>query len=255
MSWTSASSPSPARSRASSRAACCASARIRSAPDPANYHWFIGNGMVHGVRLRDGRAEWYRRRFVRDDEVVAAIGWPAVAGPAPRLRARRRRRQHQRDRPRRHASTRSSRRAICRSSSTPSSRRSGARTSAARCPAASARIRSAIRRRASCGPPSTRRSPNQIQMVVVGDDGRVRKTVDVPVPGEPDGARLRDHRALLRAARPAGAVCARGDRARRLVPLRAGSPSTARASACCRARAAPRTSSGATSSPATSSIR
>ena len=51
------------------------------APDPARYHWFIGNGMVHGVRLREGRAESYRRRYVRDDEVVKAKGWPAVTGP------------------------------------------------------------------------------------------------------------------------------------------------------------------------------
>lgn len=28
-------------------------------------HWFTGHGMVHGVRLRDGRAEWYRNRWVR----------------------------------------------------------------------------------------------------------------------------------------------------------------------------------------------
>ena len=33
--------------------------------DPATQHWFTGAGMVHGVRLRDGRAEWYRNRFVR----------------------------------------------------------------------------------------------------------------------------------------------------------------------------------------------
>jgi carotenoid cleavage dioxygenase len=33
-------------------------------PDPATYHWFTGEGMVHGVRLRDGRAEWYRNRWV-----------------------------------------------------------------------------------------------------------------------------------------------------------------------------------------------
>jgi carotenoid cleavage dioxygenase len=32
-------------------------------PDPATYHWFTGEGMVHGVRLRDGRAEWYRNRW------------------------------------------------------------------------------------------------------------------------------------------------------------------------------------------------
>jgi carotenoid cleavage dioxygenase len=27
-------------------------------------HWFLGNGMVHGVRLRAGKALWYRNRFV-----------------------------------------------------------------------------------------------------------------------------------------------------------------------------------------------
>src|SRR5262249_44027049 len=37
--------------------------------DAASYHWFTGPGMVHGVRLRDGRAEWYRRRWVRSDRV------------------------------------------------------------------------------------------------------------------------------------------------------------------------------------------
>lgn len=49
--------------------------------DPATYNWFTGNGMVHGVRLRDGRAVWYRNRFVRDDRVVASRGLPAVPGP------------------------------------------------------------------------------------------------------------------------------------------------------------------------------
>jgi len=28
-------------------------------------HPFIGDGMVHGVRLRDGKAEWYRNRYVQ----------------------------------------------------------------------------------------------------------------------------------------------------------------------------------------------
>jgi 8'-apo-carotenoid 13,14-cleaving dioxygenase len=32
--------------------------------DPAVHHWFLGAGMVHGVRLRGGRAEWYRNRSV-----------------------------------------------------------------------------------------------------------------------------------------------------------------------------------------------
>lgn len=51
------------------------------AADPARYHWFLGNGMVHGVALRGGRAAWYRNRFVRDEELVAAKGWPEVPGP------------------------------------------------------------------------------------------------------------------------------------------------------------------------------
>ena len=32
--------------------------------DPERYHWFAGDGMVHGLRLRDGKAEWYRNRYV-----------------------------------------------------------------------------------------------------------------------------------------------------------------------------------------------
>jgi len=28
-------------------------------------HWFIGDGMIHGVELRDGKATWYRNRWVR----------------------------------------------------------------------------------------------------------------------------------------------------------------------------------------------
>jgi carotenoid cleavage dioxygenase len=28
-------------------------------------HWFAGDGMIHGIRLRDGKAEWYRNRWVQ----------------------------------------------------------------------------------------------------------------------------------------------------------------------------------------------
>lgn len=45
-----------------------------SIPDPAAYHWFMGTGMVHGLRLRDGKAEWYRNRWVRNAEVAAQLG-------------------------------------------------------------------------------------------------------------------------------------------------------------------------------------
>ena len=37
--------------------------------------------MVHGVRLRDGRAEWYRNRFVRDSTVTEVKHWPRTPGP------------------------------------------------------------------------------------------------------------------------------------------------------------------------------
>jgi carotenoid cleavage dioxygenase-like enzyme len=57
---------------------------LRNGPNPMrlddpNYHWFLGTGMVHGVRLRDGRAEWYRNRSVRSNAVANVLGekWPA----------------------------------------------------------------------------------------------------------------------------------------------------------------------------------
>ncbi len=51
------------------------------APNPETHHWFAGYGMVHGLRLRGGRAEWYRNRYVRSDGVTQAFGWPEVPGP------------------------------------------------------------------------------------------------------------------------------------------------------------------------------
>jgi carotenoid cleavage dioxygenase-like enzyme len=44
--------------------------------DPMTHHWFTGEGMVHGIRLRDGRAEWYRNRWVRSPEVADVLGEP-----------------------------------------------------------------------------------------------------------------------------------------------------------------------------------
>ncbi len=52
-----------------------------SDPDPHTYHWFTGNGMVHGVRIRDGKAEWYRNRYVADDTVTSTLGEPITPGP------------------------------------------------------------------------------------------------------------------------------------------------------------------------------
>src|SRR5271156_6324960 len=44
--------------------------------NPATYHWFIGDGMVHGLRLREGKALWYRNRWVGTDTAHRALGRP-----------------------------------------------------------------------------------------------------------------------------------------------------------------------------------
>lgn len=50
-------------------------------PDPRGHHWFIGDGMVHGVRLKDGKAEWYRNRYIRTTILEAEGGPKAAPGP------------------------------------------------------------------------------------------------------------------------------------------------------------------------------
>ena len=52
---------------------------VRTGPNPmaaedGSYHWFSGDGMVHGVDLRDGGASWYRNRWVRSPEIAAHFG-------------------------------------------------------------------------------------------------------------------------------------------------------------------------------------
>ena len=50
------------------------------APDPAGHHWFIGDGMVHGVAISDGAALWYRNRWIRSHAVSEALGEPPAPG-------------------------------------------------------------------------------------------------------------------------------------------------------------------------------
>jgi carotenoid cleavage dioxygenase len=53
---------------------------LRNGPNPigdvdmARHHWFMGEGMVHGVRLSEGRALWYRNRYVRSEAIVETLG-------------------------------------------------------------------------------------------------------------------------------------------------------------------------------------
>jgi carotenoid cleavage dioxygenase len=53
---------------------------MRNGPNPFGcvdvntHHWFMGDGMVHGVRLAEGRAIWYRNRYVRNYKIAEAFG-------------------------------------------------------------------------------------------------------------------------------------------------------------------------------------
>ncbi|MEA1675946.1 carotenoid oxygenase family protein [Nitrospirillum sp. BR 11163] len=52
-----------------------------SAAKPAKRHWFAGDGMIHGLRIENGRALWYRNRWIRSDDVTKALGEPRTPGP------------------------------------------------------------------------------------------------------------------------------------------------------------------------------
>jgi carotenoid cleavage dioxygenase-like enzyme len=50
-------------------------------PGAARRHAFDGEPMVHAVRIRHGRAEWYRNRWIRTDRVCRALGELPTPGP------------------------------------------------------------------------------------------------------------------------------------------------------------------------------
>jgi carotenoid cleavage dioxygenase-like enzyme len=48
----------------------------------APYHWLLGDGMVHGVRLGGGQAQWYRNRWIRTRHISRLLGeQPVPHGP------------------------------------------------------------------------------------------------------------------------------------------------------------------------------
>lgn len=55
-------------------------------PDPRGHHWFVGDGMVHGIRLSGGKANWYHNRYIKSGTLERS-GGPAAAG-GPRRGAR-----------------------------------------------------------------------------------------------------------------------------------------------------------------------
>ncbi len=54
---------------------------LRTGPNPKSgtgEHWFLGDGMVHGIRLSDGKAQWYRNRFLQTPDITNPLGDPSV---------------------------------------------------------------------------------------------------------------------------------------------------------------------------------
>src|SRR5262245_25806783 len=45
------------------------------------YHWFAGTGMAHGLRLHNGKAEWFRSRFVLDRDAASVLSRRPIPGP------------------------------------------------------------------------------------------------------------------------------------------------------------------------------
>jgi len=50
--------------------------------DPADYHWFAGDGMVHAISLAGGRATGYRNRWVRTRSLAAKVATDPPVGPS-----------------------------------------------------------------------------------------------------------------------------------------------------------------------------
>lgn len=48
--------------------------------DGPTMHWFAGDGMIHGMRLQDGQAKWYRNRWVRTKVLEGADRMDALTG-------------------------------------------------------------------------------------------------------------------------------------------------------------------------------
>ena len=56
------------------------------APDPASYHWFSGDGMLHGIELSNGEAR-YRNRWVRTDHAAELLGENQIGMQAAEVNA------------------------------------------------------------------------------------------------------------------------------------------------------------------------
>ena len=163
---------------------------VRNGPNPigkvneAKYHWFTGQGMVHGIRIREGRAEWYRNRWVRDNAVADLLGEPRPAS----------------DWPADHQQFAANTNVIGHAGKTFAIVEAGTPPIELSYDLDTVRVSSFGGTLPQAFSAHPKRDPvsgelhamtywwgwgNQLQYVVVGTDGTVRRTVDIPVPGGP----------------------------------------------------------------------
>ncbi|KQP51541.1 8'-apo-carotenoid 13,14-cleaving dioxygenase [Methylobacterium sp. Leaf106] len=52
-----------------------------ASPTTRGHDWFLGDGMVHGLRIEGSKALWYRNRWIGSRTASAALRRPAAPGP------------------------------------------------------------------------------------------------------------------------------------------------------------------------------
>ena len=154
------------------------------AVNPDSYHWFLGSGMVHGIRINDGKAEWYRNRWVRDRNVAKTLGESAP----------------QSDWPVDHAQFASNTNVIGHAGATWALVEGGSPPIEMNYELETVRVSNFANTLPQAFSAHPKRDPrtgelhvmtywwgwgNQVQYLVVGVDGKVRRTVDIELPGGP----------------------------------------------------------------------
>ena len=152
--------------------------------NPDSYHWFLGSGMVHGIRINDGKAEWYRNRWVRDRNVAKTLGEPAP----------------QSDWPADHAQFASNTNVIGHAGATWALVEGGSPPIEMNYELETVRVSNFANTLPQAFSAHPKRDPrtgelhvmaywwgwgNQVQYLGVGVDGKVRRTVDISLPGGP----------------------------------------------------------------------
>ncbi len=152
--------------------------------DPDSYHWFLGSGMVHGIRINDGKAEWYRNRWVRDRNIAKSLGEQAPPS----------------DWPAKHVQFASNTNVIGHAGATWALVEAGSPPIEMNYELETVRVSNFAGTLPQAFSAHPKRDPrtgelhvmaywwgwgNQVQYLVVGVDGKVRRTVDIALPGGP----------------------------------------------------------------------